>query len=321
MDRGRRLRLIRRARGYAPRAVLVHRPLPAILAVGAHMKNTVVLSVDDRVFLSQHIGDLETPESMAASSVIGDFLRISSRPGRGRARPSSRLPVDQVGPGRGPGGSPALAGARLVPVQHHHAHLAACLAENEAVGIALGATWDGTGYGTDGTVWGGEFLLGSAAGFERVAHLRPFRLPGGEAAVREPRRAALALLFELEGEAALEREELAPVGAFAPGERALLARMLARGVNSPVTTSAGRLFDAVASLIGLRQDGTFEGQAAMELEWAADPADRDAYPLPLVRPAGAEATAGNTRPRRSSSTGGRSSKRSSRTSAAPSPRA
>ncbi len=307
------LRLLRRARGYAPRAVLVRRPLPAILAVGAHLKNTVALAVDRRVFLSQHIGDLDTPESMAAfERVIGDFLRLYDASPVAVAHDlhpdylSTKWALAAVrgeGAGMDGAGSPArpraeasaLAGARLVPVQHHHAHLAACLAENEAVGIALGATWDGTGYGTDGTVWGGEFLLGSAAGFERVAHLRPFRLPGGEAAVREPRRAALALLFELEGEAALEREELAPVGAFAPGERALLARMLARGVNSPVTTSAGRLFDAVSSLIGLRQEGTFEGQAAMELEWAAEPGHRDAYPLAAC-PAGSHRRAGDGRP-------------------------
>ena len=156
------------------------------------------------------------------------------------------------------------------PVQHHHAHLAACLADNEVAGPALGVIWDGTGYGTDGTIWGGEFLLGDAAGFERVAHLRPFRLPGGDAAVNEPRRVALALLWELMGEAALAMDDLAPVRALRPTERTLLAQMLAKGINAPVTTSAGRLFDGIAALVGLHQQVTFEGQAAMALEFAAE---------------------------------------------------
>jgi hydrogenase maturation protein HypF len=170
----------------------------------------------------------------------------------------------------------------LIPVQHHHAHLAACLVENGVTGPALGVTWDGTGYGPDGTVWGGEFLLGDAAGFERVAHLRPFRLPGGDAAVVEPRRVALALLWELYGEAALERDELAPIQALSPSERRLLGQMLRRGVNSPTTTSAGRLFDGIAALLGLHQKITFEGQAAMALEFAAGETSEAAYPIPLA---------------------------------------
>jgi hydrogenase maturation protein HypF len=160
-------------------------------------------------------------------------------------------------------GIPALA------VQHHHAHLAACLAENEADGPALGVSWDGTGLGTDGTIWGGEFLLGDARGFERVAHLRPFRLPGGDAAVKEPRRAALAVLFEMFGERAFEREDLECVRSFSPGERAVLARMISSGLNAPATTSAGRLFDAAASVLGIAQKSSFEGQSAMGLEAAA----------------------------------------------------
>jgi hydrogenase maturation protein HypF len=143
-------------------------------------------------------------------------------------------------------------------------------------------TWDGTGLGTDGTVWGGEFLLGDAAGYRRVAHLRPFRLPGGDAAVHEPRRAALALLWELYGEAALAMTGLAPVAAFSPAERGVLGRMLDRGVNAPVTTSAGRLFDGIAALAGLQQRVAFEAQAAMALEFAADGGEQGAYPLDLV---------------------------------------
>jgi len=168
-----------------------------------------------------------------------------------------------------------------VAVQHHHAHLASCLAEHGG-GRALGVTWDGTGYGTDGTVWGGEFLLGDAAGYERVAHLRPFRLPGGDAAVVEPRRAALALLWELLGEDAWGLEDNPAVAAFTAAERAPLGRMLETGFRAPATTSCGRLFDAVAALAGLAGRVSFEGQAAMQLEHAVDAAVTDAYPLPIA---------------------------------------
>jgi hydrogenase maturation protein HypF len=271
-------RLLRRARGYAPLPVLISRPLPTILGVGAHLKNTVALSVDRQVFISQHIGDLETPEAMAAfERVIADFLRLYEATPVAIAHDmhpdylSTRWAQEQRLPAPIP----------LIPVQHHHAHLAACLAENGVEGPALGVTWDGTGYGTDGSVWGGEFLLGDAADFTRVAHLRPFRLPGGDAAIKEPRRVALALLWELYGEAVLDREDLAPVRAFRPPERRLLAQMLSRGLNAPLTTSAGRLFDAVAALVGLQQQVTFEGQAAMALEFAVDGEVEDAYPIAI----------------------------------------
>jgi len=290
-------RLLRRARGYAPLPVWVPRPLPTILAVGAHLKNTVALSVDRQVFISQHIGDLETAEAMAAfERVIADFLRLyeatpvaiahdmhpdylSTRWAQQEQRSEGAERQKGGGAEEGPCAPALLSPCTLIPVQHHHAHLAACLAENGEEGPALGVTWDGTGYGLDGTVWGGEFLLGDAAGFTRVAHLRPFRLPGGDAAIKEPRRVALALLWELYGEAVLDWEHLAPVAALRPAERRLLVQMLSRGLNAPVTTSAGRLFDAVAALVGLHQRVTFEGQAAMALEFAADPRVDDAYPV------------------------------------------
>ena len=255
-------RLLRRARGYAPLPVLLRDEAPTILAVGAHLKNTVALSVGRQVFISQHIGDLETPEAMAAfERVIADFLQmyeatpvaiahdlhpeyLSSKWAREDGETTKRRRTNDES------GVFVLRPSSLVAVQHHHAHLAACLAENGTDGPALGVTWDGTGYGTDGTIWGGEFLLGDASGFTRVAHLRPFRLLGGDAAVYEPKRVALALLFELYGDAALEMDDLAAVRAFSVSERHLLSRMLARGVNAPVTTSAGRLFDGVAALIG-----------------------------------------------------------------------
>jgi len=234
--------------------------------------------VDDQVVVSQHIGDLETPEALGAfERVIADLSRLYAfRPAAiaHDAHPdyaSTRWALAAA----------ARTGATLVSVQHHHAHLAACLAEHGLEGPALGVTWDGTGYGDDGTVWGGEFLLGDAGAFERVAHLRAFRLPGGEAAVREPRRAAIGLLAEALGPGWVERDDLAPVRSFAARERAVLARMLERGVACPITTSAGRLFDAFAALLGLAQVTTFEGQAAMRLESAADKAAAGAYPLGL----------------------------------------
>jgi len=286
-----RTRLLRRARGFAPRPVLLDDEQPTILAVGAHLKNAVALAVGRRVFVSQHIGDMETPEALGAfERVIADFLDLYD------ARPvavahdlhpdyvTTRWARQAVGLEDGEAHAivPALEGLPLIPVQHHHAHLASCLAENGVEGPVLGVTWDGTGYGTDGTVWGGEFLEGTAAGFERVAHLRPFGLPGGEAAIREPRRSAIAILWATLGREALGREELDPVQSFSAEKRVLLARMLERGLNCPVTTSAGRLFDGVAALLGLRQTTSFEGQAAMELEFVADPTVRDDYPFRIM---------------------------------------
>jgi hydrogenase maturation protein HypF len=272
--------VLRRARGYAPLPVLLRHEVPPILAVGPHLKNTIALSVGRRVFLSQHIGDLDTPEACAAfERVIADLLRLYEIEPVAIAHDLHPDYFSTQWARRAACGSPV----ELVAVQHYHAHLASCLAENEVEGPALGVTWDGTGYGLDGTVWGGEFLRGDASSFERVAHLRTFRLPGGDAAVKEPRRTALGLLWEHFGAEALEWEDLAPVAAFSSGERHLLRQMLERGVNSPVTSSAGRLFDAVAALVGLRQKARFEAQAAMMLEYAVDETITDAYPLPILK--------------------------------------
>jgi len=292
-------RLLRRARGYAPLPVTLKDAVPTILAVGAHLKNTIALSVGRHVFISQHIGDLETPEAMAAfERVIADFLRLYEAQPVAIAHDlhpeylSTKWANERGGEWeRGREGESVihpfpLSPILTLPVQHHHAHLAACLAENAVDGPALGVTWDGTGYGTDGTIWGGEFLLGDASGFERVAHLRPFCLPGGDAAVKEPRRVALALLWELFGDAALEMDELFPIRALRPTERKLLAQMLAKGINAPITTSAGRLFDGIAALIGLHQQVSFEGQAAMALEFAADAREIGAYPFSMAERAG-----------------------------------
>jgi hydrogenase maturation protein HypF len=280
-------RFLRRARGYAPLPILLKRELPTILGVGAHLKSTIALSVRNQIFISQHIGDLETPEAMNAfERVIADFLKLYEATPIAIAHDlhpdylSTRWAKDQVSGSKFQVASSQLetSNLKLETVQHHHAHLAACLAENQA-NRALGVMWDGTGYGTDGTIWGGEFLLGDAKDFVRVAHLRPFRLPGGDAAIKEPRRSAFALLYEMFGEAIIERDDLAPIRTLTSAERKTLAQMLSKGINSPITTSVGRLFDGVAALIGLHPHVSFEGQAAMALEYAADGAVRDAYPI------------------------------------------
>ncbi len=271
-------RVLRRARGYAPLPVMLGHAAPTILAVGAHLKNTIALNVGRNVFVSQHIGDLATPEAITACRrVIADMLRMYDVMPLAIAHDmhpdyvSTRIAREQTHPGM-----------RRIAVQHHHAHLAACLAEHNVDVPALGVTWDGTGYGTDGTIWGGEFLLGDAGAFERVAHLRPFRLPGGEAAVHEPARVALALLADVYGRQAFELDELQSVHCYQPAQRHVLAHMIDSGFQSPITSSMGRLFDGVAALIGLRQRIAFEGQAAMLLEWIADPTVRDAYPIELM---------------------------------------
>ena len=279
---------LRRARGLAPLPVTLAAPAPCVLAVGAHLKATVALSIGRRVFVSQHIGDLETRQAMDAfERVIADFVRLydaapvaiahDSHPDLASTQWARRA----VGLEPGDGTPPAWArGARLIAVQHHHAHLAACLAEHHVEGRALGVIWDGTGYGDDGTIWGGEFLLGDAAGFERVAHLAPFRLPGGDAAIREPRRSALALCATLDDATRAHAER--PLASLRAAERAVLERMIASGLNAPFTTSAGRLFDGLAALTGLHPLASYEGEAAIAFEAIADRDERGAYPLPLT---------------------------------------
>lgn len=272
--------VLRRARGYAPLPISINYrakipdPKSKILAVGAHLKNTIALAVDEQVFVSQHIGDLDTvPAVNAFESAIADFQQLY------QVQPvaiACDLHFDYL--------STQFArslGIPFIPVQHHYAHVLSCMAENELIGMhdskpVLGIAWDGTGYGLDDTIWGGEFLLVKAwhsssdreAPFERVAHLQTFRLPGGEKAIKEPRRVAIGLLYEIFKEDLFEMKHLAPVQAFSNQELKILQTMLQRNLNTPVTSSVGRLFDAIASLLGLRQQTQFEGQAAMELEFA-----------------------------------------------------
>ena len=267
-----REQVLRRARGYAPLPIHLQEKLPKILAVGAHLKNTIALSIENAVFVSQHIGDLETREAHSAfHRVITDFQRLYETTPECVA---CDLHPDYL--------STKYAQALRTPivlVQHHYAHVMSCMAENELQPPALGVSWDGTGYGLDGTIWGGEFLLVNEKSFDRVAHFRPFKLPGGEAAIKQPRRTALGVLYEIFGESVFEQSDLIPVQNFSKSELLPLQQMLKNGINSPITTSAGRLFDAIAAIIGLRQQVNFEGQAAMELEFAIQPTIDEVYPF------------------------------------------
>jgi hydrogenase maturation protein HypF len=272
--------VVRRARGYAPLPVLLPEPVPTTLGVGAHLKNAIAMCVGRSVFISQHIGDLETTQ---ASEAFVEVLRAF----RDLYRAEPEHVVADLHPDYLSTKYAGGLGLPVVRIQHHFAHVAACMAENDLDEPVLGVSWDGTGYGTDGTIWGGEFLVPRGGSFDRVAALRAFRLPGGERAIREPRRTAFGLLHEMYGEGLVARTDLAPVAAFDERERRLLARMLARGMNSPVTTSAGRLFDAVASLCGVCHRMTFEGQAAMELEFAIDESAVGEYTIDVkTAPAG-----------------------------------
>lgn len=267
--------MLRRARGYAPLPVRLRTEAPALVAVGAHLKNAIAVTSGCNVFVSQHLGDLETPQAADA------FERVMrSLAGLFHAAPSTILA--DMHPDYFSTRYARASGLPVVTVQHHLAHIAACMAENDLATPALGVAWDGTGYGPDGTIWGGEFLRVGPQGWQRAACLRPFRLPGGEQAVREPRRSALGVLHEI---GLSSDSKLGPIAIDGVGqtERRLLEQALERGINAPVTTSAGRLFDAVAALIGLRARSAFEGQAAMLLEWAADSTVGDAYPFELVR--------------------------------------
>jgi len=269
--------VVRRARGYAPLPVRVREDGPAVLAVGPHLKNTVAVSKGRNVFISQHIGDLETGPAFEAFRQVIDDLR-------GIYEHDAAAVACDVHPDYLSSRCAEQSGLPVQRVQHHYAHVVSCMAENELEGPVLGVSWDGTGYGPDGTVWGGEFLRATLDSFTRAAHLRTFRLPGAHAAVKEPRRAALGVLYELLGSEAFGLEDLAPVRAFPPGELRVIRGMLGRGVNSPVTSSAGRLFDAVAALAGLRQVNAFEGQAAMMLEFALQDVDtEERYPIDLRR--------------------------------------
>ncbi|MCI0713076.1 MAG: carbamoyltransferase HypF [Chloroflexi bacterium] len=248
--------ILRRARGYAPLPIEMEDELPTMLAVGGQQKNTIALSHGKRLFLSQHVGNLETVAALEAFERTARDLEniyeitpqviIADKHPDYEARKFADRQTD----------------APVVHVQHHYAHVLSGMAEHLLDGPVLGVAWDGTGYGDDGTIWGGEFLRVDDDGYQRVAHLRTFSLPGGEAAIKEPRRIAFALLYEIFGDHEW--------GNFTSEERKVLHQMLDKNLNSPRTSSAGRLFDAVSALLGLCEESTFEAQAAMALEFAAE---------------------------------------------------
>ncbi len=264
-------RVLRRSRGYVPSVIDLGEPVAEILACGPELKNTFCVTRGRHAILCQHIGDLENFETLAffeeTLANLKKLFRVDPKLIAYDLHPrylSTQYALDQ-------------SGIQTVGVQHHHAHIASCMAENGLKGKVIGVAFDGTGYGTDGKIWGGEFLVADFEGFERRAHLRYVPLPGGDAAIRQPWRSALSYLRDA------YRNEL-PEGLpllrdIAEKERALVWKMLEQGINTVATSSCGRLFDAVASILGLRHESNFEAQAAIELESAARQGTGGVYPF------------------------------------------
>jgi hydrogenase maturation protein HypF len=260
-----RERVLRRSRGYAPQTLDLGRTVPEMLACGGELKNVFCLTKGRHAILSQHIGDLENYETLVFfEETLGNLKKLF--------RVEPRVVAHDLHPGYlSTQYALRLEGLPKIGVQHHHAHIASCMAENGLDGQVIGVAFDGTGYGTDGAIWGGEFLVAGYAGFERRAHLRYVPLAGGDAAVRQPWRPALAYSMDALGPDA-------PFAAAPEPHVHVVRRMIAGRVNTVETSSCGRLFDAVASLIGLRQEVNFEGQAAIELETIAEDGCQERYP-------------------------------------------
>jgi hydrogenase maturation protein HypF len=266
-------RVLRRSRGYAPHPIDLGNPLVELLACGAEQKNTLCLTKGRYAILSQHIGDVDNLETLEfyqeTLERMKHLFRVSPRavafdlhPLYLTSRFARDLPLEKIG------------------VQHHHAHIASCMVENGFSGKVIGIACDGTGYGTDGHIWGGEFLLADFSGFERRAHFRYVPLPGGDSAVRQPWRAALSYLRETFGDSL--PDDLPLWKAVPQKELTLVTAMLRRNLNTALTSSCGRLFDAVSSLIGLRHEVTFEGQAAIELESLCQPGIDEQYQFEIT---------------------------------------
>ena len=265
---------IRRSRGYAPFPVRLPFESRPILACGAELKSAVCLSRGPYAFMSPHIGDLENYETYSSYYEMVQrmkaLFRIEPEAIAHDLHPSylsTRYALEA---------DPALA---RVAVQHHHAHVAACMAEHSLTGPVIGVAFDGTGYGTDGKIWGGEFLVADYVAFRRIAHFSYVALPGGDRAVREPFRMALA---HLRGACGEWSQRLPPVREATSDELRVIARQIDGGLNAPMTSSVGRLFDAVASLLGVRHRTRYEAQAAMELEALVDSSERGSYPVVLT---------------------------------------
>ncbi|NOT53492.1 MAG: carbamoyltransferase HypF [Deltaproteobacteria bacterium] len=248
--------VLRRARGYVPLPVRVPLTTPApILAVGAELKNTFCLLRGDEAFLSQHLGDMGSVATR--THFTGALAHLTAL-----LKMTPTLVAHDLHPDYATSRFAATTGLPLVGVQHHHAHIASCLADNGLAGPVIGVAFDGTGYGTDGAIWGGEFVIATFRDFRRVAHLEYLPLPGGEAAIRHPHRIAIAYLLSLLGTV----PALPFLDPIAEAEQRLIRQITERRVNTPLTSSCGRLFDAVAALVGPREEVTYEAQAAIELE-------------------------------------------------------
>ena len=261
---------IRRARGVAPFPIRLPFKARTILACGPELKNTFCLTRDRYAFLSQHIGDLENLETQnhyettialyrRLFHIEPEAVAVDMHPQYAATRYGLNLARD---------------GLRLLSVQHHHAHLAACLADRMEDGPVIGVIFDGTGYGLDGHIWGGEFLVGDGRGFQRAAHLEYLPLPGGDHAIRSPYRVALAYVHALLGDRPLPPG----LGDIPEQERRIIAAMVSRKLNTPLTSSMGRLFDAVSALLGICFQATYEAQAAIELEMLAHDGRLDVPP-------------------------------------------
>ncbi len=271
-------RQLRRSRGFVPVPVFLKQELPSVLAVGGELKNTICLTQGKHAFLSQHVGDLENLESYR---FFGEAIEHLER--------ILEIKPDVIACDLHPGyfstkWAQAQKNVQLIGVQHHHAHIASCMAENHLDGKVIGLALDGTGYGTDGKIWGGEVLLAGYDGFQRAAHLDYVPMPGGDQAIREPWRMAVGFLEHYFGRDFLWWK-IPFVQSLNPANVELLMRMIQRGVNVPQTSSCGRLFDAVSALIGIRSQVNYEAQAAIELEMAMDDTCSDGengYPIDLT---------------------------------------
>ncbi len=268
--------ILRRARGYAPWPVEINESECSILGLGGHYKNTVALKVKSNVFLSAHIGDLQNALSVDTFKQAVENLENLYGPVDLKyacdSHPdyfSTRFAKESA--------------KEVFYIQHHHAHIAAVMAEHNLSDEVFGIVWDGTGLGDDKTIWGGEFLLCTQSEYKRFGHLRNFCLPGGDAVSREPYKSAFGLLFELSSGNWKEYLDLPCFRNVSAPEIKVLEQMLKRGTNSPLTSSMGRLFDAVSSLTGICQHASFEGQAAMKLEFALSGFKGDeSYPCELL---------------------------------------
>ncbi len=265
-------RPLRRSRGFVPVPVFLKKEMPMVLACGAELKNTVCLTKGNQAFVSQHVGDLE-------NLATEDFFRLTIDHLQRILDVSPRVLACDLHPDylstRWAFSQKSLP---VVQVQHHHAHVVACMAEHHLEGSVIGLAFDGTGYGTDANLWGGEALLADASDFQRAAHLTYVPMPGAAAAIKAPWRLGLAYLHHAYGEAMWDLALPFLHGLAADSARTVV-QMAVRRINAPLTSSLGRLFDAVAAIIGLRHNVAYEGQAALELEMIADGREQGAYPF------------------------------------------